>query len=343
MSSWSFNKGLHDLGNGGFAYLQPTGGYGYSNAGLIVDSGQNLLVDTLIDVPHTRVMLDAMHRAVPSLKKIDSLVNTHAHPDHTAGNLLVEGAEIIASEATLDEMREIDGPNNPIKDILLNWQRYGEVGEYFYEVMGSRFELHAAPQLMPTRTFAQEMALTVGTKQVQMLKVGPAHSRGDTLVFVPQDRILFTGDILFNDVHPLIMPGAASAWIAVCDKILEWDVEVVVPGHGPITDKTGVRKQRDYLIYFRDETRKRFDAGLGYKEATLDISLDAFRGWADEERIFATVGNFYSEFGGKPVAPMPELMKTSARYRKYKLVGCAEHGAGCAEIHPDKLLPLLNA
>jgi len=63
MPKWTFTKGLHDLGNGCFAYLQPTGGWGWSNAGLIVDGEENLLVDTLFDLPLTRKMLDAMRRS----------------------------------------------------------------------------------------------------------------------------------------------------------------------------------------------------------------------------------------------------------------------------------------
>ena len=138
------------------------------------------------------------------------------------------------------------------------------------------------------------------------------------------------------------MSGAADSWIKACDEILSWDIEVVVPGHGPITDKSGVRKLRDYLVYFRQEARKRYDAGMGYKEAALDISLDAFRGWVDEERIFGTVSGFYAEFGAA-ANTMQEVMTTAARYRRYKLATCALHGAHCSQVHPELVLPLLNA
>ena len=99
MSKWQYTKGLHDLGTGCFAYLQPDGSWGFSNAGLIVDGDQTLLVDTLFDLKLTGEMLAAMRSAVPAARSIGRLVNTHANGDHTFGNQLVTGAEIIASRA----------------------------------------------------------------------------------------------------------------------------------------------------------------------------------------------------------------------------------------------------
>src|SRR6266481_6117883 len=103
-SKWAYRKGLQDIGNGCYAYLQPDGSWGWSNAGLIVDSGQSMLVDTLFDLPLTREMLDAMRRAEPkAATRIGTLVNTHSNGDHCFGNELVAGAEIIASKACDDE------------------------------------------------------------------------------------------------------------------------------------------------------------------------------------------------------------------------------------------------
>lgn len=329
MSRWPYTQALHDLGNQSYAWLQPDGGFGLSNAGLIVDSGECLLVDTLTNLPLTQQMLDVMRAQVPAARRIATVLNTHAHPDHTAGNSLLAGAEIIASAAAAEEMRFIDGPDNPMKKLLANWQQFGEAGQYMHEVMG-RFGVHDAPQAMPTRTFERELTLQVGNKTVQLLNLGPAHTRGDVVAYVPADKLVFTGDVLFHEVHPLLFPGSVDSWLAACDRILAWDVETVVPGHGPVTDKRGVQGLKDYIQYFRSEARKRFDAGMGYVEATRDIALDAFRGWADEERIFGNVHTFYVEFGAEP-RPMFEVMAESGRYRRLKLAGrCAEHGSGCS-------------
>src|ERR1044072_5587419 len=106
MAKWQYTKGLHDLGNGCFAYLQPDGGWGWSNAGLIAHRDQTLLVDTLFDLKLTREMLEQMRAAVRAAASIGRLVNPHSTGDHTFGNQLVKEAEIIASRACAEEMKE---------------------------------------------------------------------------------------------------------------------------------------------------------------------------------------------------------------------------------------------
>src|SRR5262249_47055073 len=77
------------------------------------------------------------------------------------------------------------------------------------------------------------------------------------------------------------------------------DVETIVPGHGPVTDKAGARRVKTYLTYIRDEAKKRYDAGLGALEAARSIALDDFAGWGDAERIAVNTATLYREFGSK--------------------------------------------
>jgi cyclase len=319
MANWQYTKGLHDLGNGCHAYLQPNGSWGWSNAGLITDSGETLLVDTLMDVRLTREMLEAMRAAVPAAAQIGTLVNTHANPDHTFGNQLLQGAAIIASAATAREMPET--PPQMLVAMQKNWRVMGEGAAFFYEMMGKNFAFDEVVLTLPTRTFDRELSLTVGGKEIQLVNVGPAHTGGDTMVYVPQDRTVFTGDVLFVDGHPVMWAGPIDNWIRACDRILGWDVETIVPGHGPITDKAGVRRFKAYLEDIKRAARQRFDAGMGWIEAAGDIVLEDYADWIDGERIVANVAALYREFsGGQQQHNAAEIFAAMGRYRQIR--GC---------------------
>ncbi len=313
-----YEHGLQDLGNGGFAWLQPDGGWGWSNAGLIVDGDQSLIVDTLFDLPLTHSMLDAMRAAAPNATRdFDFLLNTHSNGDHCNGNELVHGAEIIASKACAEELAN----ENPAMMVTLMERApdMGEVGEFFTYCF-SDFDFHGITHTPPTRTFEGSLDLHVGNKAVHLEQVGPAHTRGDVLAYVPDDRLVFTGDILFIEGHPILWAGPVQNWIDACDYMLGLDVETVVPGHGPITGKNGVQAMRDYLVYVRDEARRRFDAGIPVLEAALDISLSDYDSWGDAERIVVNVATLYKEFAGDPtpnnVTELFALMATVHRQQR---------------------------
>ncbi|MCH7743472.1 MAG: MBL fold metallo-hydrolase [Proteobacteria bacterium] len=293
---WTYKKGLVETGNGIYAWLQPDGGWGWSNAGLIVDGDQSLLVDTLFDASLTRDMLSAMADATGvKAGEINTLVNTHANGDHTHGNGLCTAAEVIASAASAREMEAFTA--EMMQGFMDAAPSLGEAGEYVQEIFGP-FDFHDVAEKLPTKTFTGEMQLQVGNKNVHLLEVGPAHTRGDVLVHVPEDKTVFTGDILFIDGTPIMWAGPVANWIKACEMIIDMEADVIVPGHGPITDVAGVKRVQEYLGYIDTEARKRYDAGLSVRDAAHDISLTDYESWSDAERIAINIDTLYREYSG---------------------------------------------
>lgn len=314
----AYERGLHELGDGLYAYLQPDGGWGWSNAGLICSGEHSLLVDTLYDLKLTREMLDAM-APVLDVSPIGAAVNTHANPDHCFGNQLLPGAaEIYASAAAAAEMDELSP--QVLQALKSAPGMPAELAEFVTHAFGP-FEFEGIELRHPTTTFDGRLEVTVGDRAITFLELGPAHTRGDVIVHVGDADTVFTGDLLFIDGTPMIWASLTN-WIAACDRILELGASVLVPGHGPVTDASGVRDVRRYLHHVRDAARECFDAGLDATAAANEIDTSEFADWGDRERIAANVVAAYRELDPSLPQPGPaELFVAMARWR-------AAHRAG---------------
>ena len=286
----TYEHGLGEVADGCFAYLQPDGGWGWSNAGLVVGDGASLLVDTLFDLDLTSAMLASMDDLVRGAP-IATVVNTHANGDHCYGNQLVGGAEIVATEAAAEEMAEV-----PPAMLATLCSMEGEIGDLFRHFFGS-FRFAGIEQTLPTRTFSGRLDMEVGGRTLELVEVGPAHTRGDLLVFVPDARTVFTGDILFIGGTPIVWAGPLSNWIAACDLIAAADIDTVVPGHGPVTDKAGVVAVRDYLEWVEHEALERHGAGVDAWDAAREMALalgkSTWGQWGEFGRLAVNVDAAY--------------------------------------------------
>lgn len=307
----AYDKGLHELGDGLFAYLQPDGGWGWSNAGLITAGGTSLLVDTLYDLRLTREMLAAM-APVTDRNPIDAGLNTHSNPDHCFGNeLLPRGTEIYASAATA---RELDALSPELLQSLQSASGLPDDLRAFVDHAFGPFEFEGITLRPPSKTFEGRLDLQVGDREVAFVELGPAHTGGDTIVWVPDAGTMFTGDLLFIDGTPIVWANLSN-WIAACDRILELGAALLVPGHGPVTDSSGVRDVQRYLRYVREQARERFDAGMDVDAAADDIDVSPYQDWNDPERIAANVVAAYREFDPQLPEPSPlELFTRMARW-----------------------------
>lgn len=304
-----YREGLHDLGAGCHAWLQPDGGWGWSNSGLVTGGGVSLMVDTLFDLALTRAMLDGI-RPVTDQHPVRTLVNTHSDGDHVFGNelLAAQDVEIVASAAAAALMTQEE-----VELLAMAKKLPGPRGDFVRKVFGP-FEFEGITATPPTRTFEGETGLDVGGREVRLIQVGPAHTPGDTLVHVPDARLLYAGDTLFIGGTPIIWAGPVERWIAACDLMLDLPVDTIVPGHGPVGAKPDVARMREYLVFVQQEAGKRFEDGLDVDAAIGSIELGPWAGLNESSRIAQNVVNVYAhrDPGREPVGRLDVIDRIAA-------------------------------
>lgn len=314
-----YTEGLHRLGATTSAYLQPDGGFGLSNAGVVASGGDVLLVDTFFDLAHTRRLLDAIGRPVRRC------VNTHDNGDHCWGNQLLAdaGAELIGHRHCAEDMGNIAPA---LLAALLAAPADTPLGRYFADAR-ARFDFVDVVVTPPTTTFDDELVLDVGGVGVRLVHVGPAHTRGDVIVHVESEGVVFCGDILFRLCAPIAWDGDTDTWIAALELVAGLDAETVVPGHGPVCTPAAALEMRDYLDHVRSEARDAYERGTPVLDAAAAIDLGPFAGWAEPERVVSIVARNYREFGSDTVLD-PLTMFTWMAEHSPRGAGMADSAGG---------------
>ncbi len=307
MSALQFKKGPVELGEGVWAYLQPDGSWGLSNAGLVVDRGKSLLIDTLYDVKLTAEMLAAFQSVVPEAASIDYLVNTHENGDHWFGNEAVRAGEIIATKACAEGMRGLTPEF--MAEIMKNTSTMGDLGRFFYHCFG-KFSYDGITSAFPTRTFEGRLDLEIGGKKVELIEVGPCHTKGDLIVHIPHAGTVFVADVMLVGGHQIMWAGPAGNFIKAIDMIIGLHPRYIVPGHGPITDAQGAMEIRAYWEYYAHEARKRFEKGMEPLDAAKDIPPGRYAGYLEPEKTVITINALYKEFKNDPESVNPVDMFT---------------------------------
>ncbi len=286
----AYGRGLVDLGGGCHAWLEPPGSWGLANSGIVVGSGEAMVVDTQNDVPMALALKAAAH-AVAGRSEVTTVVNTHSDGDHWNGNMMFEGARIIASAATLAEMKNTWLDPARLSDLAIGDSAF----DRFIIWRTNVFDYQGWRAVYPTETFSGAKAVAVGGIEVNLIQVGPAHTSGDTIVFVPSAGVVYAGDILFTGSTPIVWAGPISRCIAACKRILAFGALKIVPGHGPITDAAGVHTVLDYFEFVLDYATHQFEAGKSPKEAYAEIDLGAFSALPHASRVYQNIRVVYNE------------------------------------------------
>lgn len=214
-----------------------------ANAGIIIGKDGVLVVDTLVSAQEAFRFLSDIRKVTD--KPIKYVVNTHTHLDHALGNCLFAdmGATIISHDIDRETMVQRG------EETLKNIGNYGLTPEV---MAGTRISL-------PTVTFTDRMWLDLGGIGVELIQAAPSHTAGSLIVSVPSRKLVFAGDVLFTDFHPFLAEGDFGGWQKSLAALLAMDINVIIPGHGPLSTKKDLRDMKDYLQEF-DRLAKKLSA-----------------------------------------------------------------------------------
>ena len=154
-------------------------------------------------------------------------------------------------------------------------------------------------------TYEDKMTVHLGDREIELLHPGPAHTYGDTPVYLPREKVLFIGDVAFHYLTPLAGDGHVSNWIRVSNGILNHlDATTLVPGHGPVSGKEVVSKTLRYLRLVKRTSRIHFKQGASVEDASRAMRLGEYADWVEPERVTRNVARLYQEFRGELPTPL---------------------------------------
>lgn len=268
--------GLKEIASGVFAMITPDGG---ANAGFIVGGDQVLVVDTRMTPSLAQELLAAVRGATTA--ELRYLVNTHYHGDHVFGNQFFVPPAAIVSHATVRDRLARLGGAYP--------QEFGRRRPEFAD------EFRQVRLVLPSITFTDRLTVHLGDRTVELVHLGWGHTDGDCVVYLPTEKVAFVSDLLFHRVIPALMDARSRGWIEILDRLAEWDIDVVVPGHGLLATKAELREQRDFLVDLWLAVRACWERGMSEEQAMAEVKLERYASWLNQERLPVAVQRVYGE------------------------------------------------
>ena len=248
--SASASASVQKLGPDLYAYISEDDSSANSTF-LVTDKGI-LVVDTGLNQEHGRKLLGEIRKI--SAAPVRWIVNTHYHPDHRGGNSVVgPDATIISSAYTRERVIQSDPAQYELNLVLRG-----------------------------------ETWLYLGGHKVLIYEPGPAHTRGDLVVYFPDEQTIATGDLFLTNSCPAMDEGDMENWIRALDHMLTLPLAHVVPGHFETATPAELKRFRDYLAALRDQVSSMYRDGLSLQQVKQRISLPQFKSLRQFPRYEAT-------------------------------------------------------
>lgn len=302
---------LENLAPGVHAYIQPSGTWGYGNAGVISDGHGTLLVDTLNDLRTTQAMLNAIARV--SNAPFVGLVNTSGASDHCWGNQLIagDGVDVIATCKAWEDLQGSapDGLHKvaKLKSILPREMRR------VAKALTDSFSFKDIRLMPPTRFVTESEQYPRLNRDVHLIPLGNANAPGALAVWLPDEKVLFAGDAVLGG-HTPSLSGSVDGWLAALETLARLSPTIIIPGHGLPGGLELLEETKTFLTWFDSEVRRAQGSGMSPTEtvarlhATLPLSPVGCLG--EPERLVLAVHEHWSTLVPGYKRPTPPVLFT---------------------------------
>lgn len=251
---------IHQLADGVFAAISIPGKGSWANAGIIDVGGYTMIFDPFATPSAANNLRNTAEQLTG--RKTSFVLNSHHHIDHVHGNQVFHEAAIISTRLTrdqiavrqprfveivknhpehLDHMRlEIEQEKNPLKRL--------ELEELLGEYTAIDHDIDKSLLTLPTITFEDRIQINGSKRTADFITFGAGHSASDAFLFLPEDQILFLADLMHIGYHADFRQGDIDNWINTLEQLKNFDVKMVISGHGAIGSKEDITIMQNYLL-----------------------------------------------------------------------------------------------
>lgn len=284
----------YEVADNVFAAISPNKGLCRANAGFI-NRGKGLVFDTFFDLPHAR---ELKHFCVnTSGHEPAYVVNSHYNADHTWGNQVFSGSTIIMHK---NAVWEHQSEKTEFWDDVIRNGHNGGVGAQWLNTQLQGYDLSGVQWQNPDILVEEDTTIMLGNTEVQIINVAPSHSHSDLLLWLPKEKVVFCGDVVFESGgYVAYSAKGIRLWMKALDFILdELKPEIVIPGHGGVCNIEEVRLSKNYFQDIVEQFEDLYTEDITAMEIAKAMDIEKYKDWLQPERLFININSLFTDRRG---------------------------------------------
>lgn len=304
---------IQKLDDGVYAVIHKIGGYAICNAGIVNLGNETIVFDCFISPEAARDLRKAAEELTGNPVKY--LINSHFHNDHIRGNQVFADAEIISTRRTRELIEQNEPENLEWEKSVVDQRIETTLQKISEETDTSKLEEHKMwlgyymaikasfdeyKTTLPDYIMDDTLKIEGSERSALLFSKGKGHTESDLVLWLPEEKILFTGDLLFIECHPWLGDGFMKEWIDYLNNLKKLNPFHIVPGHGPVGKAMHLDQMINYIKTVSEIVDTAIEKNLTEDELATTPVPDEFSSWWFERFFPPTLVSVYkSKSGGR--------------------------------------------